>query len=145
MPVIPFLVFDSTVPIQQAPGLIVVTTDAAVSHNKLRRGYNAVGIGYLANNGRFGVHGHRQHPKVVGPSGVAVAELKAIYKAIRELPEYATVLIRSDSQDALRYIEYWQQGDMKFPRGYTVVRDHHEAISLVALAELIRAKPQQYS
>lgn len=134
---VPSLRYDDKLDVRKSPGRIAVWTDASVKNQR-------VGIGYLSNSGRFGVHAHTQQRHIVGRQGVAIAELCAIWKAIHGLPKDAPVIVHSDSQTALRYARNWCRGDMVFPPGYQITRTHTYKPTLLSLAELLYEDPNRY-
>ena len=88
------------------------------------------GYGWLACNGRHGVHGAEYSPKIIGKKAPLVAELRAINDAVRTVAN-RRLNILCDSRLAIRIVERWMQGDTVLPDGYTTERDNGAPAGLV--------------
>ncbi|HSX02434.1 MAG TPA: hypothetical protein VLI05_03935 [Candidatus Saccharimonadia bacterium] len=120
----------------QSPTLIVATDGATADQQ--------VGMGYLATNGQFGCVG-QPHPRgLMGNSPSLVAELRAIYLALRRLPDDQPVTILSHSESVAQYLVMWQAGSIRLPPGYGNYRSSHHKPTLQKLVELLASRPEQY-
>jgi ribonuclease HI len=92
----------------------------------------------VTTTGWYGVSGHPNPPSVIGREAVVVAELRAVWRAVRDL-HASRVTCLVDSIDALGYLRAWQAGDMPMPGGYRLrsQRISGNTSSLERLAELL--------
>jgi ribonuclease HI len=118
---------------------VTIATDISI-----RRPSNFVGSGYLSSNGYYGMLAHPQPWKISGPQATDVAELRAVLYALRAQSETCRAIVLCDSQNAVDYMLQWQVGRMCYPPGYNLDRNHRKS-SLQTLAELLLAKPNQFT
>ena len=137
--------FTGSVPLRSARNRredITVATDAAVDFGIYR-----AASGFLADCGYYGLAGHPQPPGIVGSEAVAVAELRASWRAVSTLARYerTKVVILTDSANALDYLQAWKSGEDVFPAGYQLYRQSGRPSSLRLLAEQLRYDGGQYA
>lgn len=124
---------------------ITVATDAAVNH-----ACDRVGSGFVATSGLYGAAAHYQPPGIVGPETVTVAELRAVWRAVQALNDgphpRARIVVLGDSENALRYLAAWKNGQVRFPDGYLLQaqRASGRRSSLEQLAEQLQYDGQRY-
>ncbi len=129
------------------PRTLVLATDAT----GLRRFDSTSGIGFIYNNGLFGLAANPNPVDIVGPSRIMIGELRAVWYALRALDQRGLTLkprarltILCDSTQAIAYMNNWRNGQLVYPAGYnTTARHNHRPPSLVSLAERFRKNPRQ--
>lgn len=118
------------------PGTLVAATDTSV------RG-GAYGIGYVVDDGRWGMHGRPfRHQDPTGPSTVLVGELRAVGLLLDHAADAPDLLLLVDSLPALRYLRAWRRGDTSLmPDGYDLRPRRTGPPTLVRLAERVARRP----
>jgi ribonuclease HI len=119
-----------------AAGPVLIATDGSCSGDGRHCSW-----AFLATSGHWGCQaGDYRHDNVNGGSGALVAELRAVYLALRFVAGPATLLV--DSTIALRYLRLWQRGETgRMPPQYDLhPRRQGTAPALVTLAGLVRAR-----
>lgn len=110
---------------------LTVATDGSVRERKF------TGYGWLAANGRHGVHGAQYSPKIIGKKTALVAELRAINDAVRNVAN-RRLNILCDSRFAIDIVQRWMHGEDVLPDGYTTEREKGATAGLVAARNRIR-------
>ena len=123
-----------TVPGYRPAGL-TIATDAAV--DPVRR---KAGMAYLATDGAWGL--------VLRPlegADVLTCELRAVFYALdRPVPD-GSITVLTDSQDAVRYLQSWQNGEDCYPPGYVTQTGRRGVPHLVALRNKVTSAPRRYT
>jgi ribonuclease HI len=125
---------DSQLPEWRCPTEVEVATDAAIQNQ-------AVGSGYIATSGHYGLAGHPQPGHIIGDDPILVGELRAIWRAVsrtRSMTGISRITVLTDCQDAVSYLQRWRQGRFEYPRGYSIFRISGNKPSLQELAEYVR-------
>jgi len=119
-----------------ATGPVLIATDGSSSGDGKHCAW-----AFIATSGHWGCQaGDYRHDNVNGRSGALIAELRAVYLALRCVPGPATLLV--DSVIALRYLHAWRRGETgRMPPQYDLHPRHAGAApALVTLAELVSAR-----
>jgi len=118
-----------------ATGPVLIATDGSSSGDGKHCSW-----AFIATSGHWGCQaGDYRHDNVNGRSGALIAELRAVYLALRCVPGPVTLLV--DSIIALRYLHAWRRGQTsRMPPQYDLHPRHAGAApALVTLAGLVSA------
>lgn len=121
-------------------GRLVAATDAGYKGK-------AAGIAFVVSDGRWGLRTWRRTPRLdpSGPSGVLVAELRAVALLCEAPGGRLPPELLVDSVNAIRFLRAWQSGDTdSMPSGYSLrPRCGHPTgqPTLVRLARIMAAHP----
>jgi ribonuclease HI len=119
-----------------ATGPVLIATDGSSSGDGKHCAW-----AFIATSGHWGCQaGDYRRDNVNGRSGALVAELRAVYLALRCVPGPVALLV--DSIIALRYLHAWRRGETsRMPPQYDLHPRHAGAApALVTLAELVSAR-----
>jgi ribonuclease HI len=122
-----------------AAGPVLIATDGSSSGDGKHCAW-----AFIATCGHWGCQaGDYRHDNVNGRSGALIAELRAVYLALRCVAGPVTLLV--DSVIALRYLRAWQRGETgRMPPQYDLHPRHAGAApALVTLAELASARRRE--
>ncbi|WP_047891761.1 RNase H family protein [Micromonospora sp. RV43] len=116
---------------------LVFATDGS-SDARLRNSYRT-GFGWLSTDGRWGTGWCPQPAVLIGRDIPVVAELRAVYHAVKEELPHRRVTIMLDSKVAIGYLRSWTKGELRMPAGYLGSQKHTPM--LTRLARLVAAHP----
>jgi len=97
------------------------------------------GFGWISTTGAWGVGYCPQPRRLAGQDRAAVAELRAIWHAVRERLPHEPVTVLTDSEYAARLLAGWAVGSRQMPPGYLGSARHTPMVH--RLAELVAAYP----
>ena len=120
-------------------GPVLIATDGSCSGDGRHCSW-----AFIATSGHWGCQaGDYRNDNVNGGSGALIAELRAVYLALRFVVGPVTLLV--DSTIALRYLRAWQHGQTgRMPPQYDLhPRRQGTAPALVTLAGLVRARAHE--
>ena len=126
------------------PKSLVLAVDASVSTDDIRSG----GLGYIVNNGLYGICGRYQYDHQVRKEGIAITELEAVLFGLAGIQEAGLddqrVHILSDSQEVVKIILSWQKGTIIYPPGYINESNRPDGSMLSRLAHRFSSEPKRY-
>lgn len=120
---------------------VVVGTDGGYKAQQVKgRMRKMISWGFVASTGAYGAGVSAPSTAVVGRERVLVGELRAVYWALKAVPDVAPVLVLVDSAYAIQWLQRWQSGDRGMPNGYSLDRVDGRTAGLVELAEILRER-----
>jgi ribonuclease HI len=96
-----------------------------------------IGWGFISTTGAYAAGSSAPSTAVVGRERVLVGELRAVYWALKAVPE-AKVEVLIDSAYAIRWLRRWAAGETAVPNGYSLDRAEGRTPRLMELAEMMR-------
>lgn len=130
---------SGAVEVGYVPGTpVVIGTDGAYKmHRGGDRVRKVIGWGFIATTGAYGAGASAPSTQIVGRERVLVGELRAVYWALKAVPE-VDVEILIDSAYAIQWLQRWADGESGVPHGYSLDRAEGRTPRLMELAEMMR-------
>lgn len=129
----PTLRIDRKLHYDPKPPKILLSTDAAAKPGR-------IGCGYITTAGHFGLRAFSYREDSSCSVWVVIAELLAIYEPLCLLRDqyktYDGIFIRTDSTEAIAWINKWKKGIERVPPGYSRTDSKGRPSRLVVLSRM---------
>lgn len=111
----------------------LIATDGSARYEKRSKSWHT-GIGWMGTDGSYGLGREQAPADMIGRDAAVVAELRAVWYAVRDRVPNRTAVILLDSGHAIHLLRAWARGELTLPAGYwggdlrqfaTFVEQHH--------------------